>query len=495
MVSTIFIALYTFALCGLSIYAVHSIVLSLLFLYQSRRPRPPIPEPPEVWPLVTVQLPVFNERFVIERLIDAACQLDYPVEALSIQVLDDSTDETCALSRQRVAYYRARGLNIELLHRNDRKGYKAGALGEALPSAMGGYIAIFDADFVPPPDFLHRMIPYLTADSSLGMVQARWGHLNDGYSFLTHGQALLLDGHFVIEQMARSRFGLPFNFNGSAGIWRRACILDAGGWQSDTLAEDLDLSYRAQLKGWRFAYLPEMVAPAELPPLIGAFKLQQYRWARGSIRVLIKLAGPIWHSSLNPCQRLSAYLHLSAYLTHVFMMLALLTCLPVVLAHGAGLPSLPWLSLVSFGPPLMFSLSQWAVYPDWERRMLYFPALMSMGVGIALNNTCAALAALSQRPAVFIRTPKFNLEAGECRGNGKTYHLPADWSVWAELMMAGYAFALVLLAAKDYPPMVLTLTLFALGFGYVGILGLWQGRKEVHPSIEKERLNDPNSLR
>jgi hypothetical protein len=238
-----------------------------------------------------------------------------------------------------------------------------------------------------------------------------------------------------------------------------------------------------------------MVAPAELPPLIGAFKLQQYRWARGSIRVLIKLAGPIWRSSLNPWQRLSAYLHLSAYLTHVFMMLALLTCLPVVLAHGAGLPSLPWLGLVSFGPPIMFTLSQWAVYPDWERRMLYFPALMSMGVGIAFNNTRAALAALNQEPAVFIRTPKFNLEAGESSGKGITYNLPADWSVWVELMLAGYAFVLALLAAEDYPPMVLTLTLFALGFAYVGILGLWQGREVVHSSIEKERLNDPNSLR
>jgi cellulose synthase/poly-beta-1,6-N-acetylglucosamine synthase-like glycosyltransferase len=495
MVSTIFIALYTFALCGLSIYGIHSLVLSLLFLYQNRRPRPPIPEPPELWPLVTVQLPVYNERFVIERLIDAACHLDYPGEALSIQVLDDSTDETYALSRQCVAYYRARGVNIELLHRTDRKGYKAGALGEALHSATGGYIAIFDADFVPPPDFLRRMVPYLSADPGLGMVQARWGHLNDGHSLLTHSQALLLDGHFVIEQITRSRSGLLFNFNGSAGIWRRTCILDAGGWQSDTLAEDLDLSYRAQLKGWRFSYVPEVVAPAELPPLIAAFKQQQYRWARGSIRVLIKLAGPIWRSSLTPWQRLSAYLHLSAYLTHVFMLLALLTCLPVLLAHGAGLPSLPWLSLVSFGPPLMFTLSQWAVYPDWERRILYFPALMSIGVGIAFNNTRAALAALDQRPAVFIRTPKFNLEARDSRRSGKTYNLSADWSVWVELMLAVYAFALVLLAAEDYPTMVPTLTLFTLSFGYVGILGLWQGRKPVHPTIEKEKLNDANSLR
>ncbi len=481
MTKLIFTILYTAALFGLSFYGIHALILSFLFLVLRRRPTQKTPPPPEVWPKVTVQLPMYNERFVVERLIEAACNLDYPPQALSIQVLDDSTDETTALARQQVALYRAQGINIELHHRVDRGGFKAGALAEGLKIAPGEYVAIFDADFVPPSDFLRNLIPYLVADPRLGMVQARWGHLNDGYNLLTRGQALLLDGHFVVEQTTRSRSGLLFNFNGSAGVWRRACIDDAGGWQGDTLSEDLDLSYRAQLKGWHFAFVPDVIAPAEIPPQVAALKQQQYRWARGSIQVLRKMSGRILRAPLTLSQKVMAFLHLSAYLTHPLMMLLLLVCLPVVLVHGAGLPSLQWLSLAGFGPPLLFALSQWAVYPNWKQRILFFPILMGLGVGIAFNNTRAVLAGFSPRPAQFIRTPKFHLETQRDSWSGKAYRLPVEWSVWIELLLAGYALATALLASKEFPPLVPMLILFTLGFGYVGLLGLWQG---IGPSIQ-----------
>ncbi|HEX7974724.1 MAG TPA: glycosyltransferase [Anaerolineales bacterium] len=495
MPTIVFTALYTFALIGLSLYGIQSLVLALLFLFQRRLHKPVPPPDPEVWPAVTVQLPIFNERFVVERLIDAACALDYPAQALSIQVLDDSTDETLSLTRQRVALHRARGVNIELIHQVDRTGYKAGALANGLYKAAGQFIAIFDADFVPPPDFLRRLIPYLAADAKLGMVQARWGHLNDAYNLLTRAQSIFLDGHFVIEQNTRFRTGLLFNFNGSAGIWRRSCIEDAGGWQGDTLSEDLDLSYRAQMKGWCFTFVPDVVVPAEIPPSIAALKQQQYRWARGTIRVLFKLGGQLWRAPISRTQRLAGYIHLSSYFSNLFMMLALLTSLPVVLAHGAGVPSLPWLAIVGFGQPLMYAISQQTTYPDWKSRIAFFPFLLSIGAGIGFNNSRAVLAAFSRKPARFIRTPKFHLESQQDNWSKKTYSLPVEWTVWVELGLSVYALITGVLAMRDYPPLVPMMILFTVGFGYVGILGLLQGRLLSRPAFNKnEEFTDANSL-
>lgn len=490
MPKLIFTLIYTLALIGLSLYGIQSLILALLFLVLRHRPAPQKPGRPTDWPRVTVQLPIFNERFVVERLIEAACKLDYPQDALSIQVLDDSTDETTVLARQQTAINRAQGINIELIHRVDRVGYKAGALAEGLRVASGEYIVIFDADFVPPPDFLRQLIPYLVSDPGLGMVQARWGHLNDTYNLLTRGQALFLDGHFVVEQTTRSRSGLLFNFNGSAGIWRRACIEEAGGWQGDTLSEDLDLSYRAQMKGWRFAFVPDVVAPAEIPPQIAALKQQQYRWARGSIQVLRKLGGKIWKAPISPVQRLASYMHISAYVSHPLMMLLLLSCLPVVLVHGAGLPSLQWLSIAGFGPPLLFAFSQWATYPNWKRRVLFFPILMSLGVGIAFNNTRAVLAGFSHKPARFVRTPKFRLEGQQDRWNLNAYRLPIEWTVWVELALAAYALVTMLLALQEFPPLVPLLALFTIGFGYVGLLGIWQGHDPSQHSFHPKKAQD-----
>lgn len=494
MLEFVFTALYAGAMFGLSVYALQSLVLSIVFLFQRRRSSRWIPEAPEKWPLVTVQLPIYNERFVVERLIDAACALDYPLSALSIQVLDDSTDDTTELARQRVAFYRAQGFQIKLVHRRKRFGYKAGALQEGLRRAPGDFIAIFDADFVPPVDFLRQLIPYLIGNPELGMVQARWGHLNHAYSLLTRGQALFLDGHFVVEQTARSRMGLLFNFNGSAGVWRRICIEDAGGWQGDTLSEDMDLSYRAQMKGWRFAFLPDVVAYAEIPPQVAALKQQQYRWARGSMQVLRKLHGSIWRGQLSGLQRLFGFLHLSAYVSHLLMIVLLLASLPVVQSHGAGLPSMHWLALVGFGPPLLFALSQWAAYPEWKSRLVYFPILLSLGVGISFNNSRAVVAGFSHKPGTFTRTPKFRLEAKGSGWSEKAYALPVDWTVWIELGLAAYAFWTATLAVQHYPPLIPLLVLYTVGFGYVGLMGLWQGLQLDHTILNRKEIRDVNSI-
>ncbi len=466
--------IYSLAISCLAIYGFHSLVLAILYLFYRERNDQIFPEL-ETWPSVIVQLPLYNERFVVERLIDAACALDYPPEKMTIQVLDDSTDQTTELACKLVDIHRKQGMQIELLHRNERTGYKAGALSEGMNSSTGEFIAILDADFLPLPDFLKRLIPYLVVDSGVGVVQARWGHLNDLYSPITRGQALFLDGHFVVEQTARSRAGLLFNFNGSAGIWRRACIEDVGGWQGDTLAEDLDLSYRAQINGWKLTYVPDVIAPAEIPPQIAAFKAQQYRWARGAIQVLRKLGGELWRARIPFMKKIAGYLHISAYLAHLFMLVFLLVCLPVVLSQGTGLPSLGWLSLAGFGPPFLFALSQWAIYPDWKKRFMYFPLLMFMAVGVGLNNTRAVMAGLWRKSGEFTRTPKFHLETSKSHWQNNPYRLPVHWTVWGEMLLALYATVTAVLAVERMPSMIPVLLLFIAGFGYVGVVGLWQG--------------------
>src|SRR5574341_398096 len=281
------IVIYFFAATSLSIYGFNYLLMS--WFYWRKRgeapPRPALDDPPRV----TVQLPIYNELYVVERVIDSAVALDWPRDRLQVQVLDDSDDETTQIAQARVDYFRRRGMDITLIRRTNREGFKAGALAAGLEGANGEFIAIFDADFVSPPDFLKQIIPHFAGRHDLGLVQTRWGHLNANYSTLTRVQALALDGHFVVEQSARQRNSLFMNFNGSAGVWRRACIEDAGGWQADTLSEDLDLSYRAQMRGWRIGYAPDVVVPGELPSQVEAFKKQQFRWAKGSFQVVRKM--------------------------------------------------------------------------------------------------------------------------------------------------------------------------------------------------------------
>lgn len=468
--------IYVGAALLLTVYALNSWILTLLFL----RHRQDLPPRPEIrhFPQVTVQLPIFNEALVVERLIDSVVRLDWPRDRLQIQVLDDSTDETTAIAQASVDVYRAQGIGIELVHRTDRRGFKAGALKEGLKGARGEFIAIFDADFVPDADWLHQTIPYFLDQPRLGMIQTRWAHLNRDYSFLTRAQAIALDGHFAVEQTARQRSGLLMNFNGTAGVWRRRCITDAGGWQGDTISEDLDLSYRAQLRGWQFLFLPDVAAPAEIPPQLAAFKRQQFRWAKGSIQCLKKLAWPVIAARLPLVVRWQALVHLSTYLIHPLMVLLLLVTLPLMLAAGHLHGPLGLLSLVSLGPPLMYAVSQRTLYArEWPGRYAFMPGLMLLGTGVALSNTRAVIEALLGVGNVFRRTPKFRIERRGDRWLDSRYVLPLDGLVVAELALAAYAMATVGVAMwKGNMFAVPFLLLYAGGFGYVGMQGLWDAR-------------------
>src|SRR6188474_297709 len=324
---TLILAAYFFVLVILAVYGWHRYYL--VYLYMKNKDRHPAPAGMERLPKVTVQLPIYNEMYVADRLIDAVCQLKYPRELLEIQVLDDSTDETQSVAERAVMRNALAGIDITYLHRTDRTGYKAGALDAAMKVAKGDFIAIFDADFIPSTDFLEKTVPYF-GDDRIAMVQARWGHINDDYSLLTKIQSILLDGHFVLEHGSRNRSGLFFNFNGTAGIWRRTAIADAGGWQHDTLTEDLDLSYRAQLRGWQFIFLPDLVTPAEVPVEMNAFKSQQHRWAKGSIQTCRKLLPLILMSDLPLKVKAEAFFHLTANFNYLLMVLLSILMFPAM---------------------------------------------------------------------------------------------------------------------------------------------------------------------
>ncbi|MCO4745187.1 MAG: glycosyltransferase family 2 protein [Proteobacteria bacterium] len=399
---------YIALLVPCSALGLHRLWLVLRFL--ARKPLV-APQIPAEWPHVTVQLPSFNERHVLRRLVEAAGKLDYPLDRLEIQVLDDSTDDTRDIARAEVAKLRARGIDAVLLHRTDRVGFKAGALEAGLSVAKGELIAVFDADFVPSSDFLRQMVPHFA--EGVGMVQARWGHLNADESWLTRAQATLLDGHFVVEHSARFAAGRWFNFNGTAGIWRREAIAEAGGWQHDTLTEDLDLSYRAQLAGWRFVYLSDVVQPAELPADMPAFKSQQHRWAKGTIQVAQKLIGPLWRSDAPLGVKVDATVHLLANLAHPLTVgIALLLPLAVVARGVTGLTPLFLLDLFVFGLAtssfaLFYAVA--VVYSGGEPvvgRLLRLPVALALGLGLALAQTKAVLEGAFGEVGSFVRTPK-----------------------------------------------------------------------------------------
>ncbi|MDH7485261.1 MAG: glycosyltransferase [Anaerolineae bacterium] len=479
--TALFAIIYVVAALLLALYGANSLLLTAV--YWRVRQRQPAEPPLSRLPGVTVQLPIYNEVHVVERLIDAVAQLDYPPECLQIQVLDDSSDETTALARARVEFHRARGVNIALLRRQGREGYKAGALAHGLRYATGELIALFDADFVPAPDFLRRTVPYFLADPGLGFLQTRWGHLNADYSPLTRAQALALDGHFVVEQTARQRSGWFMNFNGTAGLWRRACIEESGGWSADTLSEDLDLSYRAQVRGWRAAYLPQVVAPAEVPPQLAAFKRQQFRWAKGSIQCLRKLAGEVWRSSRSLAARLEGLVHLSGYLAHPLMVLMLLSTLPLLLSGARLSWPLAYLSLASLGPPLLYAVGQRALYPNWWRRYSHLPLLVLLGSGIALSNSVAIVEGLLGRENRFRRTPKFRLEGKNGQWQGQRYALRLDWMVLGELLLALYAALTIAVAwTRGHTWAIPFLCLYLGGFGLMAIVGLWQAIASAFPA-------------
>lgn len=432
---------YTAVLAALSLYAVHIAVLIGLYFCHRREALSIPPLPPETMlPWVTVQLPLRNERYVVQRVLRAIAALDWPRDRLEIQILDDSDDETTALAAAEVARLREQGYTVQLLHRVQPRGYKAGALAAGLKQARGELIALFDADFCPAPDFLRQVVPHLLADAGLGMVQARWSHLNAEYSAITRAQALALDAHFTVEHIARNRGGLLMNFNGTAGVWRKAAIEAAGGWQADTVAEDLDLSYRAQLCGWRVRYLPEVTAAAELPPLVAAFKQQQYRWAKGAAQCLRKLAGPILRSPrLSPGQKLMALLHLSGYLTQPLFLLLILLALPMTFYRPPLPPLSGVLGAIIAIPPLLYLIGQITLYRDWPRRILAYPVLMALGMGLAWSNTLALLDGFLHWGGPFQRTPKFRLQAREGSWQHACYRLAPDRATLGEVLLGLYA--------------------------------------------------------
>jgi len=414
MGQTIWTICYLSVLVGLSAYGVHRYFIIYLFLKNRKRAPVPAGRFKEL-PAVTVQLPIFNEVYVAERLLRSVSEVDYPRENLQIQVLDDSTDETREITAVCAAKLRQRGFDVELIHRVDRIGFKAGALEHGLATARGEFICILDADFVPPPHLLRDTIDFFT-DPKVGMIQTRWGHLNRGYSLLTRVQAMFLDGHLLLEQTARSRSGRFFNFNGTAGLWRKSCIEQSGGWQHDTLTEDLDLSYRAQLAGWKFVFLPDVVTPAELPVDMNGFKSQQHRWTKGSIQTCKKLLPKIWRSELPMPIKVEATGHLVSNFAYL-----LLASLCVLLHPSAGGPQAGWLRTILIDIPIFLTASvsvavfyicaQRELHPrTWMREILLLPCLLALGIGLSFNNARAVLEAMFNHKSDFARTPKYGIE-------------------------------------------------------------------------------------
>ncbi len=428
-------------------------------------------------PQVTTQLPIYNEYNVVHKLLQACCELDYPKGYHRIQILDDSDDETRTLLDDLVHDAREQGHLIELIRRKDRQGYKAGALAAGLNETEDGeFLAIFDADFVPPKDFLLKTIPFFLANDRVGLVQTRWGHLNERESALTRAQSMGIDGHFAVDQAARCWNHLFMNFNGTAGLWRRSAITDGGGWQADTLTEDMDLSYRVMLRGWQAEYLPEVVVPAELPATVTAFKSQQYRWAKGSIQTAIKLLPRVLASTQHtPFAKFQAVMHMTHYLIHPAMLISALLALPVLLYQPITwtLPVIAGTSLCFLagvaGPNCLYITSMVMLYADWRRRMLYIPLLMIIGVGLAVSNTRAVLSALYQKGGEFVRTPK---RGERCQ---KIYSAKGLWLAFPEILLGLYCLASLTQYCQANKYMIGPfLGLYAVGFLSMGLMTLRQ---------------------
>ena len=479
---TLILVIYFFVLSILAIYGWHRYLLVYLYMKnKANQPAPGLLPALSPLPRVTIQLPIFNEMYVADRLIDAVVEMDYPAELLQIQVLDDSTDETTEIAAMAVRRHKSRGCNIQYLHRVDRRGFKAGALEAGLKVATGEYIAIFDADFIPSTDFLMRTLPHFGGDPKVGMVQARWGHINQDYSLLTKIQSMLLDAHFVLEHGGRNRAGCFFNFNGTAGIWRREAIISAGGWQHDTLTEDLDLSYRAQLAGWRFKFLPDLVAPAEVPVEMNSFKSQQHRWAKGSIQTCLKLLPRILRSDQPLGVKAEAFFHLSANFNYLLMSVLSILMFPAMWVRY----SMGWTEMLLIDVPLFLAatasvanfyvVAQRELYPDCRQRLKYLPFLMSIGIGLCVNNTRAVLEAIFGKQSEFARTPKYGIERASDEWVGKKYHQSVGVQPIVEVALGLYFTVTVFYALVNQIYGTLPfLMLFQVGFLYTGLLSILQ---------------------
>ncbi|MBV6493149.1 MAG: hypothetical protein LDLANPLL_01164 [Turneriella sp.] len=496
------LVIYIVDILFLFYYGVHCFVMVRLFFKHRRNCETDenrleeLTKKMKSWPRVTVQLPMFNEYYVAERLIDTTMKVKYPKDRLEVQVLDDSTDETTDLVRKKVAYYKKKGFDIKLIHRVNRQGHKAGALREAQEKARGEFIAIFDADFMPAEDFLIKTVPYFYEAEDIGMVQTRWGHINADYSILTKGQSLGIDGHFTIEQIARGGSGLWMNFNGTAGIWRKKCIYDAGNWSSDTLTEDFDLSYRAELKGWRFKYVVDVVNPAELPATVSAYKSQQFRWCKGSIQTTVKLAPTIFRTNLPWKVKLEALTHLTNYLVHPLMVINILATLPV-LYFSERLGNIPdaiigiaavFFSLGTFGPIAMYLVSQKVLYNRWANRVAWMPILTMIGTGIAVSNTRAVWQAFTGKKSTFIRTPKLRIEGQTDKvAERMKYagHVKLDKTPFLEFLMGLYCLVIIYTAfAFNRTMFVPFMAMYASGFLYISLASFYENFKEMRAKRE-----------
>ncbi len=474
---------YFIVLVLLAGYGIHRYILVYLYYkHKDRRTSEPAAFFSDL-PRITVQLPIFNEQYVVERLLDAVCKLKYPREKIDIQVLDDSTDETVDVARNLVERYAALGNPITYHHRTNRAGFKAGALAEGLKTSKGEFVAIFDADFTPPEDFLLRTIHHFT-DPTIGMVQTRWTHINRNYSFLTQVEAILLDGHFVLEHSGRARSGVFFNFNGTAGVWRRATIDEAGGWQHDTLTEDTDLSYRAQLKGWKFIYLQDVECPAELPVEMTAFKTQQARWAKGLIQTGKKILPRVLRSDASFHTKVEAWYHLTANLSYPLMIVLSVLMLPaMIIRFYQGwfqmlFIDLPLFLASTFSISSFYLVSQRELFPKtWGRAFLYLPLLMALGIGLTITNTKAVIEALIGKESAFARTPKYKVESRKDKVAAAKYRKRLGWIPWIELLIGTY-FALTVIYAFQNENYVTIpfLLLFVFGYWVTGLMSLLQGR-------------------
>ena len=498
---------YFIVMVILAFYGIHRYQLVWIY-YRHRKNAAKWSEPPQRYaeddlPFITIQLPIYNEQFVIDRLIHACCELNYPRDRFEIQLLDDSTDETVLVAQQIVARYAA-GFNamppqpITYHHRKNRHGYKAGALDAGLNSARGHLVAIFDADFVPPQEWLMQVVHHF-AEPNIGMVQTRWTHLNRNYSFLTQVEAILLDGHFVLEHGGRSRAGVFFNFNGTAGMWRRDAIAEAGGWQHDTLTEDTDLSYRAQLKGWKFKYLQDVECPAELPIEMTAFKTQQARWAKGLIQTGMKVLPRVLKSDAPFHTKLEAWYHLTANISYPLMIVLSTLLMPAMIIRSWQ----GYLQMLLIDAPLFMAstmsissfylTSQRELFPKtWYKTFLYLPCLMALGVGLTITNTKAVLEALVGHQSAFARTPKYSVQKKGEKSQAKKYRKRLGVIPWIELLIGCYfAFTVYYAVTTENFFTIPFLLLFVFGYWYTGILSLMQGRFDRFSQGNQEMHEKP----
>lgn len=483
-IASIILIIYIISLSILFIFGSHGFNM-IYYYFKTFKKRKENLKPEDLllqkFPVVTIQLPLFNERYVITRLIDTVLRLDYPKDKIEFQILDDSTDDSTEIINKHIQKYLQQGYDIKHIHRTNRKGYKAGALKEGLEVARGEFIAIFDADFIPRKKFLLRTLPYFYRDERLGLVQTRWEHINREYNLMTKTEAIALDGHFVIEQAVRNRAGFFINFNGTGGVWRKECIFDAGNWEADTLTEDLDLSYRAQMKGWKFKYLINFTSPAELPSEINSLKSQQFRWTKGAIETSKKIFPKVIKSNMSLKLKAQSFIHLCSNLAYPFILLAALLNLPVLLVKESGnyddVFRFMSIFIFAFVSSFLFYLySQKDVYPDWQKRIIYFPVFMAGSMGFSVNNTKAVFEGIINKKSEFVRTPKFKIVHNKDSWHDKKYLTKKiTFTTYIEAILSLYCFSGVVLSVLYVQIAAIPFQLmFSSGFGLISFLSIRQ---------------------